>query len=1490
MGWIFEKIVEFVGQIIAVLLSFLAISVIDIYKLNGRETLNYFFNVFNGNPHSTGAANAGVFGQIYTLFMYTGLAIIFLGMLYNLFKAFFGPYTQAEPPTKTVIKAIIFALLCGASQSIVAIVFDITQIPFDAISSSISGGSALAAKFLGCADILSGGIDAFDIGSILGSAAGTFVFDVKIFSAIISIVLFVMLYKNMLMLVLEMAERYLMLGILTIIAPLCIACGAVKAVEDVFKNWLSWIINACVVMIINTFFLAIFIYNFNAIADVAYLCLWIAWLKTGQKIDEHMNSLGLKTAKTGGFGMDVMSAMIQGLPLATGVADKVTGSRLSSLRDWARRGFQGAPSQSGFGMWGFDPRKGERPDNLVRSATKGAASLAGMAGGKKLEEGINNALNKLDKANEKAAINASKAGNAMKEKVFGGMSTGHGSRTGMSHAELQEHLNGKREMPPKGTESYNNVAKDILDMKAGSDGSGKSLADELSNKGYSITGVKQDQNGDVMFSAEDKNGNKVVGTLTEGDAERNSGLIPMEGDDGAKRGMALTESEVEGKENPLNMGNMEDQPTEGRDIAALADSESMMENGAVVGVEDGKTVDGQDAEGFNGVNAETNGEQMGIEDGPTVESDGNKYALGEADENGIVTGTNINDPNDVKTFQQNEDGSLTDMDTGNNVGMASLPDKITDSQGNEFTVTGTDSQGNITATGADGSQHTFAQNGNELSELKDTNPDAEGGDIRSFSANGQEFSTTDKAGTDGVITATNKETGETAQFMQDASGNIYSANTDKDGAVSAGEKIADASSVSSSPASIYEGGMKYDLQNNADGTFTGTAKDGSTATFINTANGMKMIGNSASGSYTPTATDSNGRSFALEKGADGNYTGTATDGSGTTATFSAGADGSLTKTSESRQYDTEKGFTTQTTSLPDAQINTGKNGMESISFGSDGNGGFQHTYSNLENIGGNQYVGTAQDGSKARFSVDGNNVSMKQTFAYGTDGQKFQVDDSSIRNDGGTTVGVHNDNGAVSAMYADARTDNSSVTVKASNGEYVRTANSTMYNQLGQEDANGSYMMTRGQDGKQSLFEVERNSNGSVSTYDMSYGARFANFEVPSDDTTPTGIYASPSSMMTQGEGYNQKFADSVDYSYGKADGSNIMSTATNIAKGNQMYDIPEEDRGCATNYGRGDLLAQRYIRMADDPTGQNEQKLDMARCCFDENGYLDQSQPIYIQGRSDAVSTSEMFSSSSGSNGQTRLNQYVHGVNQDSGVMSSIELHDKAVECCQTRSFVNGVPTDLDFSSASLRSAASEGYSDNRMIASWDNGDKVMILPETAKTDGLQGVYAELPFNVPGSTGSSGRRVFLSAMPDTRMSTSINNYLNNNGYDPSTITKPIDVDTKSDDWKVLAREYDIPSKATNARIIPNSPGGPIIQYSAHTGEGVNRKLHNYIISANQMKGAESTPIMSRNNSSRVAYRHEVAKDSTFITKATKGNSMRIYKRKRDSSEERRKH
>lgn len=206
LDWIFEGIANWVASIVTDLMD--AVSGLFLQAL-GTDMLameEYFPFV----------------DKAYTIMQYTAWTILALVVMWQLFRAFGGPITEAENPWHLVIRGAIFAVLIGYAKPIFSMVLDIARAPY----------TALMDVSMSAEDFTFAGV-----GQVLSNGLVTFVAVVSIVGTILLIILEIALGWNYFKLLLETVERYIVVGVLCYTSPLAFSMGGSKATNQVFKSW-----------------------------------------------------------------------------------------------------------------------------------------------------------------------------------------------------------------------------------------------------------------------------------------------------------------------------------------------------------------------------------------------------------------------------------------------------------------------------------------------------------------------------------------------------------------------------------------------------------------------------------------------------------------------------------------------------------------------------------------------------------------------------------------------------------------------------------------------------------------------------------------------------------------------------------------------------------------------------------------------------------------------------------------------------------------------------------------------------------------------------------------------------------------------------------------------------------------------------------------------------------------------------------------------------
>lgn len=290
LDWIFEGIVNWISSIVSQMMD--AVSGLFLQALGTDMTAmeEYFPFV----------------SKAFTVMQYTAWAVLFLVTVWQLFRVFGGPITEAENPWTLLARSSIFALLIGYAKPIFMITLDIARAPYTALMELTM--TAEDFTFAGVEQALSNGLT-------------TIVAVVSVVGLLLLVILEISLGWNYFKLLLETVERYIVVGVLCYTSPLAFSMGASKTTAPVFKSWCRMVGSQLLLLVMNVWFLRGFnssmgqyIGNGGALSTgQGSIFLWLfcalAFLKTAQKFDSYLAAMGLNVAQTGSsMGMELLMA------------------------------------------------------------------------------------------------------------------------------------------------------------------------------------------------------------------------------------------------------------------------------------------------------------------------------------------------------------------------------------------------------------------------------------------------------------------------------------------------------------------------------------------------------------------------------------------------------------------------------------------------------------------------------------------------------------------------------------------------------------------------------------------------------------------------------------------------------------------------------------------------------------------------------------------------------------------------------------------------------------------------------------------------------------------------------------------------------------------------------------------------------------------------------------------------------------------------------
>lgn len=357
LSWIFESIVNWVASIVTSIMD--AVSGIFLNALGTDMTaMEQYF------PFVT---------EAFSIFQYTAWALLFLITVWQLFRVFGGPVTEAENPWQLLARSAIFAILIGYAKPIFLLALDIARAPYTALMD---------------ATMDPGGFTFAGVEQVLQNGLSTLVSTITVIGPLLTIILMISLGWNYFKMLLECVERYVVVGVLCYTSPLAFSMGGSKTTNNVFKGWTRMVGSQLLLLVLNVWFLRAFnstvgqfVGNGGALSSgQGSIFLWmfvaLAFLKTAQKFDSYLAAMGLNVAQTGSsMGMELLMAARVISGVASGGA-RTAGSVFRGANGTA--GASGTAATSGGFFAGFASRF--KPNSYVRDAVVEGGTRMGASG------------------------------------------------------------------------------------------------------------------------------------------------------------------------------------------------------------------------------------------------------------------------------------------------------------------------------------------------------------------------------------------------------------------------------------------------------------------------------------------------------------------------------------------------------------------------------------------------------------------------------------------------------------------------------------------------------------------------------------------------------------------------------------------------------------------------------------------------------------------------------------------------------------------------------------------------------------------------------------------------------------------------------------------------------------------------------------------------------------------------------------------------------
>lgn len=250
-------------------------------------------------------------------------ALIAVRIISYLMETADGARTESVP--KLIWNAVFGMVLTLTGSHFLQLMFDEIISPLTtALSEGVTGGGLGKFSFEHCGMKIIGQTES-------GNAAGTIVAWMGGFSIVegaslvVSVVFLFLIWWNLIKLVLECAERYIICVFTILLSPLAFATATNERTKDTAVNWMQMFWSQCVLLILNIWVVGIArtALNIGLVgASVESVVKWglvtYAYLKIAQKLDDMLAKAGFRITST--TGLDPMSEAAGAFRIIAGAA------------------------------------------------------------------------------------------------------------------------------------------------------------------------------------------------------------------------------------------------------------------------------------------------------------------------------------------------------------------------------------------------------------------------------------------------------------------------------------------------------------------------------------------------------------------------------------------------------------------------------------------------------------------------------------------------------------------------------------------------------------------------------------------------------------------------------------------------------------------------------------------------------------------------------------------------------------------------------------------------------------------------------------------------------------------------------------------------------------------------------------------------------------------------------------------------------------------
>ena len=341
MDWFVEKLVNLLVDATAYIADTFGNSILGLLTMNVGSGKSFFDLVFSS------------IGNFYQYFVIIAIAFLLINYVWQLSKMMFLSQGSNDTPLSLTAWTIIAGCLIYAGQQIIYIFEDFFNIIYGALlNAKLSEATEAAIDFSGISDNMTTALASGDSAGGPTSTAGS------IGALLLTLFLLLMLAYQFIMYLIEMAERYIVLGVLYYTCPFAFSMLGSKSTSNIFGSWVRMIGSQLFLMLCNVIFFRLFMMGLNSydglletykqqtaakagiMANYNLGTVVIVWvlmmhgiLAVATRADSYLNTLGLSAAQTGRGLAGAMVASAMGVRRALAPVKKLQSKVNHAARD-----------------------------------------------------------------------------------------------------------------------------------------------------------------------------------------------------------------------------------------------------------------------------------------------------------------------------------------------------------------------------------------------------------------------------------------------------------------------------------------------------------------------------------------------------------------------------------------------------------------------------------------------------------------------------------------------------------------------------------------------------------------------------------------------------------------------------------------------------------------------------------------------------------------------------------------------------------------------------------------------------------------------------------------------------------------------------------------------------------------------------------------------------------------------------------------------------